>query len=310
MANAGINTYLDSIGAVPLLTVEQEIELGRKIQRMVELEECGRELTLQERREVKVGQRALERFVKSNLRLVVAVAKKYVGVLTHMELMDLVQEGNIGLMTAARKFDPTRGYKFSTYAFWWIKQSMSRAITAKERVIRLPGKVADLANGWNRKVRELSQTLQRMPTLEEIAEAFDVSMEEVYTYINRGQCVVSLDKVTMEGDGSSILDLVVDPLDPDGAEAMEKTEHQEMKMALETALGVLTPKEQSFVRRKWGIGCGVEETYVDIARDYGVSRERVRQVVDVAQRKMKFFLTTHQASKKAAPRAKAAGAFT
>ena len=310
MARTGIDTYLDSIGAVPLLTTEQEIDLGRKVQRMIELQQCGRELTSQEMREVKVGERAMDRFVKANLRLVVCVAKKYVGVLNHMDLMDLVQEGNIGLLTAVRKFDPSRGYKFSTYAFWWIKQSISRGITAKERVIRLPGRVADLASGWNKKVRELSQQLRRMPTLQEIADAFEMPIEEVRTYVNRGQCVVSLDKVAMDGDGSSIMELVVDPLDPEGIEAMERTEHQEMVMALESALGTLTPKEQTFVQRKWGIGSGVEETFVDIGKDHGISRERVRQVVEVAQRKMKFYLTAHQSVQKPAPRPKPVGAFT
>jgi RNA polymerase primary sigma factor len=308
MARTGIDTYLNSIGAVPLLTPEQEIDLGRKVQRMVELEECDRELTLQEKKEVRIGQRALDRFVKSNLRLVVSAAKKYVGVLEHMDLMDLVQEGNIGLMVAVRRFDPGRGYKFSTYAYWWIRQAMARAITAKERYIRLPGKVAEMGSNWNRKVRELSQEFQRMPTTEEMAKAFDVPVEEVRVFLNRGKYVTSLDVLTMGGDGHSILDMVTDPLDPDGVEAMDKAEQQETLQALEVALGVLTPKERDFVKRRWGLQGVPEETYVDIGRDHGISRERVRQVVDQAQRKMRYYLTAQQ-PQKAAPKRRTVGAF-
>lgn len=308
MARTGIDTYLNSIGAVPLLTPEQEIDLGRKVQRMVQLEESGEELTSQEEKEVRIGQRALERFVKSNLRLVVSAAKKYVGVLEHMDLMDLVQEGNIGLMVAVRRFDPGRGYKFSTYAYWWIRQSMARAITAKERYIRLPGKIAEMGSNWSRKVRELSQEFGRMPTTEEMAKAFDVPVEEVRVFLSRGKYVTSLDVLTMGGDGSSILDLVSDPMDPDGVEAMGKAEQQETVDTLEVALGVLTPKERDFVKRRWGLQGAPEETFVDIGRDNGISRERVRQVVDQAQRKMRYYLTT-QEPKKAAPRARAVGAF-
>lgn len=310
MGRTGVSTYLDSIGAVPLLTMEQEIDLGRKVKRMVELEECGRELTSQEKREVRVGQRAMDRFVKSNLRLVVSVAKKYAGVLEHMDLMDLVQEGNIGLMTAVRRFDPGRGYKFSTYAYWWIRQSMARAITAKERYIRLPGKVADMGSNWNRKMRELSQELKRMPTIEEMAKAFDVPVEEVRIFLDRGKYVTSLDVLTKNGEGSSILELISDPMDPDGVEAMEKSEMLESADAIQQAMSILTEKEQEFVRRRWGLDGGPEETLVDIGKSNGVSRERVRQVVDQAQRKMRFYLTTRQPAKKAPPRPRPVGAFT
>jgi RNA polymerase primary sigma factor len=309
MARSGISTYLDSIGAVPLLTPEQEIDLGRKVQRMVQLEEAGRELTFQEQKELRIGQRALDRFVKSNLRLVVSAAKKYVGVLEHMDLMDLVQEGNIGLMVAVRRFDPGRGYKFSTYAYWWIRQSMARAITAKERYIRLPGKIADMGTNWSRRVRELSQELKRMPTTEEMAESFDVPVEEVRVFLSRGKYVSSLDVLTMGGDGSSILDLISDPMDPDGVESMDKAQMQETVDTLEVALGVLTPKERSFVERRWGLGGAPEETYIDIGRDNGISRERVRQVVDQAQRKMRFYLSRPQKPQQPAPRPRAVGAF-
>ena len=297
MARTGIDTYLSSIGTVPLLTPEQEIDLGRKVQRMLALQEEGGELTPQQLKEVRVGERAVNRFVQSNLRLVVSASKRYAGVLEHMDLMDLVQEGNIGLMTAVRKFDPSRGYKFSTYAYWWIRQAMIRGIAAKERSIRLPGKVSDMASNWNKKVRELSQELRRMPTTEEMATAFDLPVEEVRMYLDRGKYVTSLDAVMMAGEGSAVLDIISDPRDPDGTVAMEHTEMQETLVALESALDVLTPKERDFVQRRWGLHGRPEETFVDLGKGIGVSRERARQVVDQAQRKMKRYLMTHQAHK-------------
>jgi RNA polymerase primary sigma factor len=296
MSRTGIDTYLDSIGTVPLLTPEQEIQLGRQVQRMVELKELGRELTSRERKEVKVGERALQRFVQSNLRLVVSVAKRYAGVLEHMDLMDLVQEGNLGLITAVRKFDPGRGYKFSTYSYWWIRQAMLRGISAKERAIRLPGKVSDMASNWNKKVRELSQKLRRMPNTEEMAEAFDVPVQEVRTYLDRGKYVTSLDVEMTAGEGSSVLEMIKDPMDPDGTVAMEQSEFRETVDALEGALEVLTPKERDYVQRKWGLHGRAEETFMDLGREAGLSRERIRQVVDTAQRKMKRYLLTRQSA--------------
>ena len=310
MARTGIDTYLSSIGTVPLLTPEQEIDLGRKVQRMLALQEEGGELTPQQLKEVRVGERAVNRFVQSNLRLVVSVSKKYAGVLEHMDLMDLVQEGNIGLMTAVRKFDPSRGYKFSTYAYWWIRQAMIRGIAAKERSIRLPGKVSDMASNWNKKVRELSQELRRMPTTEEMATAFDLPVEEVRMYLDRGKYVTSLDAVMMAGEGSAVLDIISDPRDPDGTVAMEHTEMQETLVALESALDVLTPKERDFVQRRWGLHGRPEETFVDLGKGIGVSRERARQVVDQAQRKMKRYLMTHQAHKGEVLVRKSVGAYS
>ena len=309
MSRTGIDTYLNNIGAVPLLTSEQEIQLGRQVQRMVELEELGRELTSQERKEVRVGERALQRFVQSNLRLVVSVAKKYVGVLEHMDLMDLVQEGNIGLITAVRKFDPGRGYKFSTYSYWWIRQAMLRGISAKERAIRLPGKVSDMASNWSKKVRELSQELRRMPNTEEMAAAFDLSVQEVRTYLDRGKYVTSLDVAMLAGEGNSVMELVRDPADPEGTLAMEQSEFRETVDALEAALNVLTPKEREYVQRKWGLRGRPEEIFTDLGREAGLSRERIRQVVDMAQRKMKRYLLMRQPALKPADRSVALGAF-
>ena len=297
-----VEAYLNAIGRTPLLSSDQEIDLGRKIQRMVALKEEQRELTPKERREVRIGERAVEHFVKANLRLVVNVAKRYYRVVTHMELMDLVQEGNIGLMHGVLKFDPTRGYKFSTYAYWWIRQSMARAISTKERVVRLPGKIAEMAANWSSAIQELGQRHGRMPTTEEMAKHFGVTVEDVRLYINRGQQVYSLDKVALEGEGSSLGDLICDPLDPAGTESMRQAEQMEMQSMLDGAFQHLTDKEAELVKRYWGLGTDVSETYSELGREMGVSRERVRQILGVAHRKMRHYMavansfTTQQAS--------------
>jgi RNA polymerase primary sigma factor len=288
-----VEAYLNAIGRTPLLTTDQEIELGRKVQRMVALqqeEEQGRELTPREAREVRVGKRAMELFVKANLRLVVNVAKRYYRVVTHMDLMDLVQEGNIGLMHGVLKFDPARGYKFSTYAYWWIRQAMSRAISTKERVVRLPGKVADMAANWSNAIQVLGQRYGRMPRTEELAEHFNVTVEDVQLYVNRGQQVYSLDHLALDGEGSPLSELICDPDDPGGEDSMRQAEQQEMISMLEGAFRFLTEKEAELVRRHWGIPPYSCETYTDIGRQMGVSRERVRQIVDVAHRKMRRYM--------------------
>ncbi len=297
-----IDAYLNAIGRTPLLTTDQEIELGRKVQKMVALQAETRQLTPAEQRQVRIGKRAMEQFVQANLRLVVNVAKRYCRVVSHMDMMDLVQEGNIGLMHGVLKFDPARGYKFSTYAYWWIRQSMARAISTKERVVRLPGKVADMAAGWSNAIQVLGQQYGRMPKVEELAEHFDVPVEDVRLYINRGQQVYSLDHVVMDGEGSALVDLVCDPTDPDGAESMQQAEDAEMQEMLNSAFSYLTAKEADLVKRFWGIGTGVTETYTDLGRQMGVSRERIRQIVAVAQNKMRRYMarsnsfTTQQAS--------------
>lgn len=286
--------YLNEIGRYRLLTPDEEISLGRRVQRMMQLKELDRPLTDKEKREVKAGERAMDRFVRSNLKLVVACAKKYVPAVKHMDLMDLIQEGNIGLIRGVEKFDPTRGYKFSTYAYWWIRQAMSRSISMKERTIRLPGKAQDLAMGWNKAMRELYHELGRTPTQKEIAAKFDVSAEELNLFLNRGlNSPISLDKVACESNDSSsaLVELISDPDDPDGSEAMERAIYSEYADVLHVAYEFLDDKEKEIINRRWGLNGYEPESYMDISKRFHVSRERVRQLQENIQRKIRYRLT-------------------
>ena len=186
--NDPISWYLSNIGRVPLLTPAEEIELGNQVQKMMILTEDGQlnektnEFTPQDKRTIKIGRRAKERMMKANLRLVVSVAKKYQG--KGLELLDLVQEGSLGLERAVEKFDPTRGYKFSTYAFWWIRQSMTRAIACQSRTIRLPVHLSERLATIRKISRELAHKLGAMPSRIEIAEAMEIDVEAVsYTHL-------------------------------------------------------------------------------------------------------------------------------
>jgi RNA polymerase primary sigma factor len=293
MGNSTVDQYLNEIGRYRLLTPEEEIRLGRRVQRMIELKEQDRELSPAEKREVRLGEQASERFLRSNLRLVVMAAKKYAKGVRTMDIMDLIQEGNIGLLRGIEKYDPSRGYKFSTYAYWWIRQAMTRAIANKERTIRLPGKVVDIATNWNKVVVELSQELRRTPTYAEIAKRFDCSMHEIETFMARGHStMLSLDVMVAEDTKTTLLDLVADPDDMDNTTAMEKALFDEYYNMLDRAMRVLDEREQDMMRRKWGLNGVQKQTLTEIAKEHGVSRERVRQVTEIAQRKIRASLAT------------------
>ena len=178
--------YLASIGREPLLTPAEEIELGNQVQAMMQLlEEKNEDPTPHERKIIKIGRRSKERMMKANLRLVVSVAKKYQG--KGLELLDLIQEGSLGLERAVEKFDPTRGYKFSTYAFWWIRQSMTRAIACQSRTIRLPVHLSERLTTIRRVSLDLAHKLGAMPSRQEIAEAIDMPIEELDSLLRQVQ---------------------------------------------------------------------------------------------------------------------------
>ena len=195
-----ISWYLSEIGRRPLLTPDEEIELGNQVQKMMILTEDGQlnekinDFTTQQKRTIKIGRRAKERMMKANLRLVVSVAKKYQG--KGLELLDLVQEGSLGLERAVEKFDPTRGYKFSTYAFWWIRQSMTRAIDCQSRTIRLPVHLSERLASIRKVSRDLAHKLGAMPSRIEIAEAMEIDVEELDSVLRQALSTSSLDAVS------------------------------------------------------------------------------------------------------------------
>ena len=219
-----IKDYLNSIAKYPLLTAEQEIQLGRRIAKWRELKDLTRSLTPDERREVRSGERARQRFIQSNLQLVVHVARKYDRRQNKtLELMDLIQEGNIGLARAVELFDPSRGYKFSTYAYWWIRQGITRALIMQDAIIRLPSSLHELLFKVNRTMQDMGHKLGREPTISEIAEAIDMDTKELSMMLKRAYRVTSLDQKINDADSGSVCDTIADPscLDDDVTKSQE-----------------------------------------------------------------------------------------
>ena len=207
-----IKDYLNSIAKYPLLTPQQEIQLGRRVARWRELKDATHPLSADEQRELRSGERARQKFIQSNLQLVVYVARKYEKRRRQtLELMDLIQEGNIGLARAVELFDCSRGYKFSTYAYWWIRQAIGRAMSQLDGIIRLPPSLHDQLMKINRVTEELAQTLGRTPRLAEVAKVADMPLAEVSNMLKIAYHVTSLDQPTNGADGSiSILDGISD----------------------------------------------------------------------------------------------------
>ena len=214
--SSSFKSYLNEIARYPLLTVDQEIQYGRRIAAMRELRDIDRPLTPAEQRVMRSGQRARERFMQCNLQLVVHVAKKYENrKRKSLEIMDLVQEGNIGLARAVELFDYSRGYKFSTYAYWWIKQGIQRAISQSDAMIRLPTGLHDLLTKVARTTSDLGQRLGRVPSMQEVADDMAISLSAIHDAIRRSYAVCSLDAISANNDTASILDMIADAPPPD-----------------------------------------------------------------------------------------------
>jgi RNA polymerase primary sigma factor len=214
--SSSFKSYLNEIARYPLLTVDQEIQYGRRIAAMRELRDIDRPLTPAEQRVMRSGLRARERFMQCNLQLVVHVAKKYENrKRKSLEIMDLVQEGNIGLARAVELFDYSRGYKFSTYAYWWIKQGIQRAISQSDAMIRLPTGLHDLLTKVARTTSDLGQRLGRMPSMQEVADDMAVNLSAIHDAIRRSYAVCSLDAISANNDTASILDMIADAPPPD-----------------------------------------------------------------------------------------------
>jgi RNA polymerase nonessential primary-like sigma factor len=288
-----VRSYLRDIGRVPLLTHEQEITLGRQVQELVALEELESELTLRAggeapspeqlaveagltvpllKRRLQVGRRAKERMVAANLRLVVSVAKKYTK--RNMELLDLIQEGTIGLVRGVEKFDPTRGYKFSTYAYWWIRQGITRAIAEKSRSIRLPIHITETLNKLKKGQRELSQELGRTPTVSELAVAVELPEEEVKDLLCRARQPVSLETKVGDGEDTELLDL----LSGDGMLPGEMVDGECLKGDLRALVEQLPELQGRVLKMRYGMEGEEPMSLTSIAKELGMSRDKTRNL--------------------------------
>ena len=257
-----VKMYLKDIGQVPLLTTDEELELAQK---MSEGQEAAK-----------------KRLSEANLRLVVSIAKRYVG--RGMLFLDLIQEGNLGLMKAVEKFDYQKGFKFSTYATWWIRQSITRAIADQARTIRIPVHMVETINRLVREQRILLQELGREPTLEELAERMGVSIERVSEIQKIAQDPVSLETSIGEEEDSHLGDFIEDDKTPTASDSVASTM---LKEQIARVLDTLTPREEKVLRLRYGIDDGRPRTLEEVGKEFNVTRERIRQIEAKALRKLR-----------------------
>jgi len=280
-----VHTYLKSIGRTSLLTAEQEVDLAKRIEAGLfaehKLETLGLESSvgLDEnfRRDLEMvaedGRRAKAHMLEANLRLVVSVAKKYSD--RGLSLLDVVQEGNLGLIRAVEKFDYTKGYKFSTYAMWWIRQAIQRGFADSARTIRLPVHVLEMLSKLSRVERDMHQRLGREPTPEELAVELDRTPDQIEELLRTSRQPISLDSTIGEDGETSIGDLIEDV---DAPEASELVDRQLMAEQLRSALDALTPREATIMAMRFGLYDGNPHTLDEIGRALGLTRERIRQL--------------------------------
>ena len=258
-----VKMYLKDIGKVPLLSPEEEIELAKKI--------------------LDGDEEAKSRLCQSNLRLVVSIAKRWAST-NSLSFLDLIQEGNMGLLRAVEKFDYTKGFRFSTYATWWIKQAITRAIADQSRTIRLPVHMVETINRYGRTVRQLTQKLSREPTLEEIAEAMGISESKVVEIQKSALDPVSLETPIGEEEDSKMSDFIEDESAKSPMEvASQKLLHEQLMSVIDT----LTPREQQVIRERYGLIDGKAKTLEEVGKEFSVTRERIRQIEAKALRKLK-----------------------
>jgi RNA polymerase primary sigma factor len=292
--------YLKEIGKVPLLSAEEEIDLAREMEEgavasekihllkkhMDEMSDEEKEETKEELKELQLaadkGADAKKRLAEANLRLVVSIAKRYVG--RGMLFLDLIQEGNLGLIKAVEKFDYRKGYKFSTYATWWIRQAITRAIADQARTIRIPVHMVETINKLIRVSRQLLQELGREPTPEEIAEEMNMPVERVREILKISQEPVSLETPIGEEEDSHLGDFIKDDNVPVPADAAAFTL---LKEQLEEVLGTLTEREQKVLTLRFGLEDGRARTLEEVGREFNVTRERIRQIEAKALRKLR-----------------------
>lgn len=295
-----VRMYLKEIGKVPLLTAEEEIELAQKMEDGVKaaetiaelqkkLEDCPEEekaeinKQIEEQQEiVDIGEDSKKKLAEANLRLVVSIAKRYVG--RGMLFLDLIQEGNLGLIKAVEKFDYRKGYKFSTYATWWIRQAITRAIADQARTIRIPVHMVETINKLIRVSRQLLQELGREPTPEEIAEEMNMPVDRVREILKISQEPVSLETPIGEEEDSHLGDFIQDDNVPVPSDAAAFTL---LKEQLVEVLGTLTEREQKVLRLRFGLDDGRARTLEEVGKEFNVTRERIRQIEAKALRKLR-----------------------
>jgi RNA polymerase sigma factor (sigma-70 family) len=293
-SDPGLKAYLNEVGRHPLLGPEEELALGRLVYRLIELETkigSGQTLDAQEESEVFVGQKAKKRFINSNLRLVVDIAKKYHHQCYSLELIDLIQEGNFALIRAVEKFDYTRGYRFSTYCYWWIRQAMQRAIGSLDSPIRLPTSFRDIVFKVNKAVEKLSKELGRRPTAEELASELEVSVEVLDLANQRSRGVLSLDvQIECEASRISMIDNIEDVVNLNTIDSLEsEIMMEELLFALENFLDdttrlVLTERSRP-----------TPTTWKELEGLTGLSRLKLKQIEKSAVIKCRVMIQTHKA---------------
>ncbi len=302
-----IRLYLQEIGRIRLLRADEEIELARQIAELLEIEKLredlvatlerepndeewlqqvneklGLGLTLQKfRRQVHFGRRAKEKMVQSNLRLVVSIAKKYMN--RGLSFQDLIQEGSLGLIRAAEKFDHEKGYKFSTYATWWIRQAITRAIADQSRTIRLPVHLYETISRIKKTTKSLSQEMGRKPTEEEIAEHMEMTIEKLRFIAKSAQLPISLETPIGKEEDSRLGDFI----EADGETPEDEVSKNLLREDLEDVLDTLSPRERDVLRLRYGLEDGRMKTLEEIGQIFNVTRERIRQIEAKALRKLR-----------------------
>ena len=296
MSNDLLGDYLKTIGQVSLLSADDEISLGHRVQAMLRIREERPEddWTKEERRIVRSGDRAKKKMIECNLRLVVSCAKKYSGLdlCKHLEISDLISEGNIGLVRAVEKYDPTRGYKFSTYAYWWIRQGVTRAMTQQDRTIRLPCNAVTSLNNARRFMLDYRMAHGKQPTMEEIAKYCKTPVNTMKNYMRHIRDCGSLDAKALhqnESDSNAMLDFLADPASLGEQEYKLDNDDRNMLFA---HIDKLDRRSQKVVKMRFGLDGYSEHTYLDLAKEEKISRERARQIELRAIRKLRVMISS------------------